>query len=59
MHVLNDSLQSYLGTTIEFPEIKDIYRVKNVMLGQTFMFSVNENNKITFGDYYEWFTVTE
>ncbi len=29
------------------------------MLGQTFMFSVNENNKITFGDYYEWFTVTE
>lgn len=29
------------------------------MLGLTFMFSVNENNKITFGDYYEWFTVTE
>ena len=29
------------------------------MLGQTFMFCVNENNKITFGDYYEWFTVTE
>lgn len=36
-----------------------MYRVKNVILGQTFMFSVNENNKITFGDYYEWFTVTE
>lgn len=29
------------------------------MLGQTFTFSVDENNKITFGDYYEWFTVTE
>lgn len=30
-----------------------------MMLGQTFTFSVDENNKITFGDYYEWFTVTE
>lgn len=29
------------------------------MLGQTLTFSVDENNKITFGDYYEWFTVTE
>lgn len=43
----------------ESPEIKIMYRVKNVMLGQTFTFSVDENNKITFGDYYEWFTVTE
>lgn len=29
------------------------------MLGQTFTFSVDKNNKITFGDFYEWFTVTE
>lgn len=29
------------------------------MLGQTFTFNVDKNNKITFGDYYEWFTVTE
>lgn len=29
------------------------------MLGQTFTFNVDKNNKITFDDYYEWFTVTE
>lgn len=29
------------------------------MLGQTLTFSVDKNNKITFDDYYEWFTVTE
>lgn len=29
------------------------------MLGQTLTFSVDKNNKITFGDYYEWFIVTE
>lgn len=29
------------------------------MLGQTFTFSVDKNNKITFDDYYELFTVTE
>lgn len=37
-------------TSIEYSEIKDMYRVKNVMSGQTFTFSVDENNKISFDD---------
>lgn len=36
--------------TIEYSEIKNMYRFSNVVTGQTFTFTVNEDNTIEFGD---------
>lgn len=36
--------------TLEYSEIKKMYRVKNVIFGQTFTFSIGEDNSIEFGD---------
>lgn len=36
--------------TLEYSEIKDMYRFSNIVTGQTFTFSVDEDNKIEFGD---------
>lgn len=35
--------------TIEYSEIKNLYRFSNILSGQSFTFSVDEDNKITFG----------
>lgn len=36
--------------TLEYSEIKKMYRVKNVIFGQTFTFSLADDNSIEFGD---------
>ena len=38
------------SATLEYSEIKKMYRFSNVVTGETFTFSVDEDNKIVFGD---------